>query len=99
MWRSDPGESLLFPGERKVINFTDGDIIQNEEYPGPALTGTLCSHIIKVAEDVCFVRLDLHSFSLAGPDCTTDWLSVIGAAGGREAVTSLCGDRTGQASK
>ena len=59
-------------------------------------TGTLCSHILKVVEGVCFVRLDLHSFSL---DCHSDWLSVIGAEGGQTAVPSLCGDRRGQASK
>ena len=70
--------------------------LQNEEYPGLCQTGTLCSHILRVVEGVCFVRLDLHSFSL---DCSSDWLSVIGADGGQSAVPSLCGDRRGQASK
>ena len=59
----------------------------------------MCSHILRVADGVCFVRLDLHSFSLGGQDCSTDWLSVIGAGGGREAVPAICGDRRGQASK
>merc|ERR1711879_825887 len=31
---------------------------QNEEFPAPAQTGTLCSHILKVSKEVCFVKID-----------------------------------------
>jgi len=72
---------------------------QNEEFPMNSETGTLCSHILKVSEGVCFVKLDFHEFSLQpgpGSDCQTDWFSIIGANGGQQVVASLCGDRRAQ---
>jgi len=73
---------------------------QNPEFPSPVTVGTLCSHVVKVASGTCFVRLDLHSFNLSGHvggNCRTDWLAVIGAAGGDERVAGVCGERSGNA--
>ena len=53
----------------------------------------------QVPSGVCFVKLDLHEFSLdPGPDqsCHHNWFSVIGANGGGQVVPSLCGQRRGQ---
>ena len=62
------------------------------------------SHILllcfpQVPSGVCFVKLDLHEFSLdPGPEqsCHHNWFSVIGANGGGQVVPSLCGQRRGQ---
>ena len=48
------------------------------------------------------MRLDFLRFSLAmgeQGDCPTDWMTVIGADGGREKTKSVCGEKSGLASK
>ena len=48
------------------------------------------------------MRLDFLKFSLAmgeQGDCPTDWMTVIGADGGREKTKSVCGEKSGLASK
>jgi len=91
-------------GEHRCGGVT-GDTVsyfQNNEFPSPVQDGTLCTHVVKVAQHVCYVRLDFLSFSLnmgtahpVGKFCTLDWFTIIGSNDGTEQIGTMCGEKAG----
>jgi len=91
-------------GEHRCGGVT-GDTVsyfQNNEFPSPVEDGTLCTHVVKVGPQVCYVRLDFLSFSMnsgpahmAGHLCTMDWFTIIGSSDGLEQISTMCGEKAG----